>query len=118
LAAAPRSLTRVPQPGYVSHEVSRDAPVGGQAEYTVTQSWASKAEYEAWFNTPFRRRSHFPAGVWQARCSATAPRAHALTPPRNSSTSRPTSSPCQRSSAPTCGARQSSEQTVRCMCAV
>ena len=65
LAAGVASCVSV-QPGYVSHEVvAHPPPAGGPQEFTVTQVWDSKAAYEAWFNTPFRRRSHFPPGVWQ-----------------------------------------------------
>ena len=52
----------------MGHEVRAEAAApGGQQEFSVTQTWESKEAYEAWFNTPFRRRSHFPPGVWQVR---------------------------------------------------
>lgn len=56
----------------MSHELRSEprvhgqgAPADGWQEYTVAQTWTSKPVYEAWMNTPLRRKSHFPEGVWQ-----------------------------------------------------
>ena len=75
-SCAGRSPTRPPhashaagsQPGYVSHELRPEqAAVADSAEYSVVQTWTDKRAYEAWMNTPFRRRSHLPPTVWQFR---------------------------------------------------
>ena len=34
-------------------------------EYAFEQKWASKEAYEAYMNTPGRRRSHLTVGVYQ-----------------------------------------------------
>ena len=37
----------------------------GTNTYEFTQEWKTKVGYESWMNTPERRRSHFPVGVYQ-----------------------------------------------------
>ena len=37
----------------------------GSNEYEFSQEWKTKAGYEKYMNTPERRKSHFPVGVYQ-----------------------------------------------------
>ena len=62
-----RRASAQPLPGFVSYELTRLAPVGGCAEYAAAVTWRDKPSYEAWMNTPARRRSHLPHGIWQYR---------------------------------------------------
>lgn len=64
---AARRAAAEPLPGFVSYELAKLAPVDGCAEYCATVTWRDKPAYEAWMNTPARRRSHPPQGVWQYR---------------------------------------------------
>ena len=51
----------------MSHSVVAEPCAGGVTELVVSQAWKDKAAYEAWMNTPVRRRSHLPPTVWQFR---------------------------------------------------
>ncbi len=65
---AERAAAAASAPGYVSYELLPLPPApGGQAEYAATATFVGKEAYEAWMNTPARRRSHPPQGVWQYR---------------------------------------------------
>lgn len=64
---AARAAEASKQPGFVSQVVTEEAGPGGASEFLVAQTWVDKAAYEAWMNTPFRRRSHLNPAVWQAR---------------------------------------------------
>lgn len=94
---AARAASAAACEGYGSYELQPLPPVEGSPEFAATVTFDSKPAYEAWMNCPQRRRSHLPAGVWQARRVALLGRASVLT--RRRSTARPTSSACRRSSA-------------------
>ena len=64
---AARRAAATALPGFVSYDLARLPPVGGCAEYAAAVTWRDKPSYEAWMNTPQRRRSHLPQGVWQYR---------------------------------------------------
>jgi hypothetical protein len=105
---AARAAAAAAAPGHVAYALAPLPPFPGAPpapEYATTVTFASKEAYEAWMNTPQRRRSHLPQGVWQARAART--RSHACIPCAlltcqfvRYSTARPTSSACPRSSAP------------------
>ena len=48
-------------PDYVSSQLTE---IGANA-YEFSQEWKTKEGFERWMNTPERRRSHFPVGVYQ-----------------------------------------------------
>ncbi|CAL6446066.1 unnamed protein product [Bathycoccus prasinos] len=48
-------------PDYVSSQLTE---IGANA-YEFSQEWKTKEGFERWMNTPERRRSHFPIGVYQ-----------------------------------------------------
>lgn len=67
---AKRAQAAAKQPGCVAYDkrpVELPSAEPGFREFTVSQTWASKAAYEAWMNTHLRRTSHFAPGVWQYR---------------------------------------------------
>jgi len=64
---AARGASAAASAGYGSYDLQALPPVDGHPEFTATVTFDSKPAYEAWMNCPQRRRSHLPAGVWQAR---------------------------------------------------
>jgi heme-degrading monooxygenase HmoA len=48
------------QPGFMGFNVISDGET-----YTVSSSWASIPEWEAWSLSEECRRSHLPQGIWQ-----------------------------------------------------
>jgi hypothetical protein len=48
-------------PDYVSSQLTE---IGANV-YEFSQEWKTKEGFERWMNTPERRRSHFPVGVYQ-----------------------------------------------------
>jgi antibiotic biosynthesis monooxygenase (ABM) superfamily enzyme len=65
---AARAAAAAATPGYVSYALTPLPPSASSLpEYSATATFDSKEAYEAWMNTPARRRSHLPQGVWQYR---------------------------------------------------